>query len=326
MAGHQRARWSARREGANVLPSLDLNLVVVLHALLEEKNVTRAGERVGLSQPGTSSALARLRRHFDDPLLERIGNHYVLTPLAQGLAEQVSRTLDDLQGLLAARTRFDPATTDRRYVLSCSDSVLAVLGPRVVAAVARVAPHALLDFRSLPAHLVTDPLELLQEVDLLLVPRGLFSLPDVSCSELYRDRWICATSVANTAVGDRLSLEDATRARWVMPFHELVMSSPADAALSALGIDRHCAVRVEGFTVLDRLVTGTDLLVLLHERVAGDLDARGLRAIELPVELPAIVEAAWSHPSRRLDPGHRWLRDLVVTEARALDRSATTGG
>ncbi len=294
------------------LPSLDLNLVVVLHALLEERNVTRAGERVGLSQPGTSAALARLRRHFDDQLLERVGGSYVLTPLAQALQGQLGETLERLQRVLAAQPRFDPASTDRRFVVACSDSVLAVLGPPLVAAVTREAPSASLDVRSLDARVTTDPLALLRDVDLLVVPRGLFALPDVPAVELYRDRWVCATWRGNTSVGDRLSLEDVSRARWVMPFQQLLMSSPADAALAALGVDRHCAVRVESFSVLDRLVVGTDLLVLFHERLAGELTARDLRVVELPVQLPPITETAWSHPSRRLDPGHRWLVEVVT--------------
>ena len=306
------------------LPSLDLNLVVVLHALLEERNVTRAGERVGLSQPGTSAALARLRRHFDDPLLERAGGSYTLTPLAQALQGQLGETLEQLQRVVAAQPRFDPATSDRRFVVSCSDSVLAVLGPRLVAAATRDAPRASLDFRSLDARVTTDPMTLLRDVDLLVVPRGLFALPDVPSAELYRDRWVCATWRGSSVVGDRLSLEDVGRARWVMPFQELLMASPADAALATLGVDRHCAVRVESFSVLDRLVVGTDLLVLFHERLAGELAAHDLRVVELPVALPPITETVWWHPSRQLDPGHRWLLDVVTEVSAALDQPATS--
>ncbi len=70
--------------------------------------------------------------------------------------------------------------------------------------------------------------------------------------------------------------------------------------------------------MLDRLVVGTDLLVLFHERLADGLEARELRRVELPVELPPITETAWSHPSRRLDPGHRWLLDVVIAASAGL--------
>ena len=306
------------------LPSLDLNLVVVLHALLEERNVTRAGERVGLSQPGTSSALARLRRHFDDPLLERVGTVYELTPLAQALRSELGSTMEQLQRVLAAQPRFDPATTERRFTVACSDAVLTVLGPGLVAAVSRAAPHVSLDLRSLDARVATDPLAVLRDLDVLVVPRGLFSLPGVPSVELYRDRWVCATWRGNTTVGDRLTLADVGQARWVMPFQELLMASPADAALATLGVDRHCAVRVESFSVLDRLVVGTELLVLFHERLAGELTAHDLRVVELPVALPPIIETAWSHPSRQLDPGHRWLLDVLTEVSATLDQPTTS--
>ena len=308
------------------LPSLDLNLVVVLHALLEERNVTRAGERIGLSQPGTSAALARLRRHFDDPLLERIGSTYELTPLAQALRERLGGTLDQLQDLLRAQPAFDPDVADRRFVIRCSDSVLAVLGPRLVAAVSRAAPRVRLDFQALDPTFTADPLAALRDVDLLVVPRGLFSAPELPSAELYRDRWVCVTWQGNSSVGDRLENADLAGARWVMPFRSLPLASPADAALTALGIDRQCAVRVENFAVLSRLVVGTDLLVLAHGRLAGDLAVSDLRQVDLPVALPPIVETAWWHPSRQLDPGHRWLLDLVMSESAALDQPTPLPG
>ncbi|MFD7599735.1 LysR family transcriptional regulator [Streptomyces mirabilis] len=304
------------------LPSLDLNLVVVLHALLDERNVTHAGERVGLSQPATSAALARLRRHFDDPLLERVGTTYELTPLAHALQGQLGSTLEQLQDVLAAHPRFEAATAERKFVIACSDSVLAVLGPSIVGAVARVAPRVTLDFQPANRRVVTEPLALLSEVDLLIAPRGLFSLPDAPAVELYHDRWICAAWSDNTSVGDRLTFEQAAQARWVMPFHSLLMASTADAALAALGIDRRCAVEAQSFALLDRLVVGTELLVLTHGRFAGDLAERGLREVMLPVELPPFVELAWSHPSRQLDPAHRWLVDVVTSQARCVDQAA----
>ncbi|GLZ12016.1 LysR family transcriptional regulator [Actinomadura sp. NBRC 104425] len=300
------------------LPSLDLNLIVVLHALLEERNVTRAGERLGMSQPGTSAALGRLRRHFNDPLLQREGGQYVLTPLAQGLYDQLGRMLDDLQRLLDAQPRFDAAAAERRFVVQCSDAVLSVLGPRLVAAVARAAPGVSLDFRGIDQAVVNDPLTTLRDIDVLIAPRGLFSVPEALSAELYSDRWICVTWRGNHSVADRLTREDAARARWVMPFRQPLMASPADAGLAALGIDRHCAVRVENFAVLGRLVVGTDLLVLCHERLIRRHPDHQLRDLDLPSALPPFTETAWWHPVRQLDPGHRWFIDLLIEQGRAL--------
>ncbi|WP_216907387.1 LysR family transcriptional regulator [Nocardia noduli] len=302
------------------LPSLDLNLVVVLHALLEERNVTRAGQRVGLSQPGTSAALARLRRHFHDPLLDRVGTRYELTPLAQGLYDQLGETLDHLQRVLKAQPQFDPGTTGRRFVVRCSDAVLTVLAPLIVAEVAQAAPDVVLDFRTIDHTSVTDPVRSLSEIDILIAPRGLFSVPEMSSVELYEDRWLCATWTGNTQVGEALTIDEVRRARWVMPYQEVLMASPADAALAALGVDRHCAVRVENFTILGQLVVGTNLLVLLHERLASRYTNTELRRVELPQELAPVTEVAWWHPSRRLDPGHRWFIELIQRAASTVAR------
>jgi DNA-binding transcriptional LysR family regulator len=301
------------------LPSLDLNLIVVLHALLEERNVTRAGERVGLSQPGTSSALARLRRHFNDPLLERTGGHYHLTPLAESLRTELEQTVEHLRGLLAARPHFDPAGADRTFVIRCSDSVLACLGPRLVARFAAAAPHARLDFRAISDAVVNDPLPVLRECDLLIAPRGLLTGDDLVSEDLYTDEWICVTRQDNDTFGEHLTMDQARQARWIMPFRGIPVSSPADAALTALGIDRRCSVRVESFALLGRLVTETSLLALMHARlVSHDLHTLGLRTVTLPVPLPPVTEAAWWHPGKRLDPGHRWLLELLREEAAAL--------
>ena len=107
-------------------------------------------------------------------------------------------------------------------------------------------------------------------------------------------------------------MEQARQARWIMPFRAVRVNSPADAALSILGIDRHCTVRVESFTVLGRMVAGTSLLALVHRRLLPpDLSAQGLREVILPVDLPTLTETAWWHPAKRLDPGHRWFLEIV---------------
>jgi len=293
------------------LPSLDLNLMVVLHALLEERNVTRAGERVGLSQPGTSAALARLRRHFDDPLLDRVGTTYELTPLARALQGQVADTIRRLHLVLTARPDFDPATSERQFIVRCSDSVQTLLGPALVREVTSAGPGISLDIQPLDTHFALDPTSAVRDIDVMIAPCGFFTAPELHSVELYQDHWICVTASDNDAVGDELDAEQIAEARWVVAFRELPMNSPIDTALAALGVDRRSAVKVQNLTVLHRMVADTDLLVIAHELVAGDLAAQGLRQVRLPVVLPPIIETAWSHHSHQLDPGHHWLMEQI---------------
>nr|WP_240947986.1 LysR family transcriptional regulator [Planosporangium mesophilum] len=307
------------------MPSLDLNLVVVLHALLQERNVTRAGERVGLSQPGASAALARLRRHFDDPLLERVGTIYELTPLAQALRSQVAETVANLQLVLSARPGFDPKRAEREFTIQCSDSVLYLLGPALVRAVTAAAPAVTLDLQPVDPRFLFDPPAAVRDVDVLILPRGLFtSTTEIDGADLYEDRWVCVTSQGNHAVGNTLTKAEVAAARWVVSFRRPPLTSPIDAALAALGIDRRSTVKIQSLTMLHRMVAGTDLLVLAHEMVVGDLTAQGLRRVELPVVLPSIREAAWSHPSHRLDPGHRWLLAMIRQASLEVRRPSTS--
>jgi DNA-binding transcriptional LysR family regulator len=303
-------------EGTLELPTLDLNLIVVLHALLQERNVTRAGERVGLSQPATSAALARLRRHFDNQLLERVGSHYELTPLAQGLQAELGETVERLTRLLTAQPHFDPATTTRRFTVQCSDSVLTVLGAPLVAALHAAAPGAGLDFRPVGRSMLSDPLVALDDIDVLVMARGLLS--DLPNQDLYTDHWVCVAWQDNATVPDSLTAQDVRERPWVVPYGPSPQASPADAHLAALGLERRGIVTVQSFTALCRLVVGSDLLALVHERDLHATQSVPLRRVGLPTKMPALSQAAWWHPRRQLDPGHRWLLGLLADTAAAL--------
>ena len=115
--GHHRRRY----RGPVNLASLDLNLLVSLDALLQERSVTRAATRMGLSQPALSASLARLRRHFGDELLTRVGNEYRLTPLAVQLKELSRLALSGVERVFDAQTEFDPASSRREFSLLVSD-------------------------------------------------------------------------------------------------------------------------------------------------------------------------------------------------------------
>jgi LysR family nod box-dependent transcriptional activator len=128
---------------------LDLNLLVALDVLLQERSITRAGERLGLSQPATSGALARLRDYFNDPLLVPVGRQMMLTPLAHSLVEPVSQVLQQVQATVATRARFDPAKSDRRFSIMASDYVFTVFFPAVLQRVEREAPGVTLQLRQL---------------------------------------------------------------------------------------------------------------------------------------------------------------------------------
>lgn len=152
--------------------AIDLNLMVSLDALLQERSVTRAAQRLGLSQPTLSAALARLRRHFDDQLLTRAGNSYELTPLAERLVEQTGQALSASDRVFQTRPDFDPAHSEHEFILVVADCSLPVFG-RVLADLLSVqAPKVRIDFQHSTNHIVQGAAEYLRTVDAIVVPQG----------------------------------------------------------------------------------------------------------------------------------------------------------
>jgi DNA-binding transcriptional LysR family regulator len=182
----------------------------------------------------------------DDPLLERVGGHYELTPVAQALRAELGDVVERLSRLLAAHPRFDPASSTRRFTVHCSDSVLTVLGPRLVAALHAAAPGAGVDFRPVDPAVLHDPLTVLGDIDVLIMARGL--LTDLPNHDVYTNRWVCVACADNKVTADVLTDDDVQAACWVVPHTPSPMASPADAHLAALGLHRHSAVTVQSFT------------------------------------------------------------------------------
>ncbi|XVQ07403.1 LysR family transcriptional regulator [Spirillospora sp. CA-255316] len=216
------------------LASLDLNLVVALRALLEERNVTRAGRRVGLSQPAMSGALARLRRHFDDD----VGGHYELTALGQVLLDRTSTVCDQLERLFTSQADFDPATESREFTLGVSDYSVAVFGAELTRILDRETPRIRVRFVQIPAGITEMTGAVLSTLDGVVMPHGIIS--DFPATELYEDGWVFLVAEDNPEVGDRLSRDDLARLPWVTYLR--AYDSPAVHQLGMLGIEPRVSV------------------------------------------------------------------------------------
>ncbi|CAL9556639.1 Nodulation protein D 2 [Streptomyces sp. enrichment culture] len=301
------------------LASLDLNLVVALRALLEERNVTRAGQRVGLSQPAMSAALARLRRHFDDDLLARVGGHYELTALGQVLLDRTSTACDLLERLFASQADFDPAKESREFRLLASDYAVCVFGAELARTVHEEAPGIRLRFTQTPPTVADDTAALLSATDGLLMPHGVIS--GFPATDLYEDRWVFLVADGHPTVGDRLTRRDVAELPWVT--YQRTYDAPAVRQLGMLGIEPRVEVSVDSFQLLPHLVAGTRRIALVQARLARLLaPVAAVRAVEPPYEAVPLREALWWHPVHTHDAAHRWLRE---TAARVGERLAGTG-
>lgn len=291
------------------LSRLDLNLVVALRALLEERNVTRAGQRVGLSQPAMSAALSRLRRHFDDDLLARVGGHYELTALGQVLLDRASTAYDLLERLFASQADFDPAKESREFKLVASDYAVAVFGVELARVVHQEAPGIRLRFAQTPPSVVDATDTLLSTTDGLLMPHGVIS--DFPATDLYQDRWVFLVAEDHPSVDDRLTREDLARLPWVT--YQRTYDAPAVRQLGMLGIEPRVEVSVDSFQIMPLLVSGTRRIALLQARLARLLaPLAAVRVVEPPYEAVPLREALWWHPVHTHDAAHIWLRETAA--------------
>ena len=298
--------------------SIDFNLLIALSALLEERNLTRAGEKTNMSQPAMSSALARLLRHFDDELLVRDGRRYELTPFAERLLPDVRDALRQVERTLEARTEFDPATSTRTFSLVMSDYAVTVLVDPLLRRARELAPGVGLTVNPIPGDMEESDRSLLQH-DLMIAPRG-FTFPGES-EEIFRDRFVCLIDPGNPWLADgALSLASfGALPQAVATFGQREMLNQAEQSLVTLGLPRHVQVTTEGWLPLPFVVAGTDLVAVVPERrarrVAG---TAGARIVEPPFGTIELIEAVWWHPTRGGDHALRWLRSIVAEVAARL--------
>jgi DNA-binding transcriptional LysR family regulator len=293
------------------LARLDLNLLVSLDALLQQRSVTRAAAQMGLSQPALSASLARLRRHFDDELLTRVGNDYRLTPLALQLRDLVRLALSGAERVFTAQPDFDPGSSTREFTLLVSDYIVVVLGDTLAALLAEEAPHARLRLTPHSPAIVERAEQELLGGQVMMLPHGF--LTDVSHRDLYQDEWVCVVSADNPVADDGLTVEHLRTLPWVATYHGQTASTPAARQLRMLGIEPRVQVVTENFITVPTLVAGSNRIALLQRRLVDLLPlSSGIRALACPVELGPLVEAMWWHPGSDDDPEHRYLRDVIV--------------
>ena len=302
------------------LTGVDLNLLVAFDALLDERSVTRAAARLSLSQPGMSNALARLRKLFGDPLLVRDGAVLVPTPRAEALSQPVRDALGIIRDALSERTGFDPARDRATWTVSCSDySLLMLIGP-LVRRLAATAPGVTI--RVLPR--APDPVRLLRDgtADLVIEPAEIMPDAQLAGERLFADRWLCCVWAGNTAVGERVTVEEYLRLGHLV--YSMGRGQPAaivDQHLERSGVPRRIEFTVESFLLAPFLLEGTDLVTVVPERAVPHLRRTAdIRLIEPPVALPAITETLWWHPRHTASPAHQWIRGRITEIAAELDQ------
>lgn len=311
---------------------LDLNLLVVLDALLTEQNTTRAGELVFLGQSATSAALARLREFFGDPLLVRSGQKMVLTPLAQELVEPVRSVLRQTESIANYNLRFDAKTSNRVFKLNMSDYVATSILPTLLKRTRKLAPHVKIEWRhytgsaqgvtsSPPGTELRSYLEQ-GDVDFLVVLKDFLS-PLHPSEELFRDHYVGVVWSGNRFVKKQLSIDQFFRMS-----HVVVRLGPhqththEEIAIHQSGRERRIELVMSNFSLVPNVLIGTDLIAVMHGQLARFYQKfMPLKLLQLPFQMPFINMHLQWHRYHDHDPGTLWFRDFVKQAAKDVFRS-----
>ncbi|HTZ81299.1 MAG TPA: LysR family transcriptional regulator [Stellaceae bacterium] len=296
------------------LRAVDLNLLVALDALLAERHVTRAAERVGLSQPAMSNALGRLRHLFADEILVRTATGMQPTPRARALAGATRQLLRQVEHLLEPDAGYDPSESERRFSIRMSDLLGLLLLPGLLERLRTQAPRVGLDVLHLPPARTVDALEA-DEID-LAVSTGLEHGGSIRAEPLFADRMVCLMRSAHPLARGRLSLEAFLAQR-----HLRVAQSPtdqrfADDVLGRLERKRDIALNLPHWLLVPHVLRRTDLVAVMPGRLAEAIAGRSLVAREFPFAPDRFHWTLYWHRRYDGNAASEWLRREIRAAAK----------
>jgi DNA-binding transcriptional LysR family regulator len=298
---------------------VDLNLLRVFNAIIEERSLTRAGLRLALSQPAVSYSLGRLRTLFDDPLFIRTRVGMQPTPIALELAAIVARALDTVREALRYAERFDPGVSTRTFRLSLSDAGELAFLPPICEALRRLAPRVRLRIEPTPVEAIEEALRV-SRLDF-----AIGNLPELTARTrhqlLFDETYVCMTRKRRGLPrGAQIGLAAFAEALHVQILSVEHSHHALEDAFRSHGIGRNTLLELPHFVALPSVLGVTDYFATLPRRLAQIFNRDGrFRIYELPVQLPgASVTMHW-HENFDGDEGNVWLRELMIKMVRTFD-------
>lgn len=304
-----------------LLSRLDLNLLVALDALLTERSVTRAAERLHLSQPALSASLARLRTHFDDQILARRGNSYELTPFALRIAEHTATALESARRVFESQATWSPSQSSREFSVYGSDYAFATIGTVVARLASERTEGVRFRFLLHNQTVVEDAPNRLRSTDAMILPHGFIT--EMPYVDLWHDDWHAVVDRSNVGVGDELTMTDLASLPFVLTYASRSAFTSAARQIQQLGIEPKVEVVVESFLSVPYFVLGSDRVGLIQGALVPlARSIGGLRIVRLPFAATPLTNALWWHPVHSSDPEHAWMRALFAEAGRIVDETA----
>jgi DNA-binding transcriptional LysR family regulator len=292
------------------VPAFDLNLLKAFEALMDERAVTRAGQRIGLSQPAMSHALLRLRHVFRDELFVRTPGGMEPTPRAIELAPEIGAALEHVRKALNQVSPFDPATTERTFTAGVAEYIEIALIEKLTEAFEGRAPRA--DLRFVPATKATFVRQLDEGVIDVAVGHLKDVAPHLEVRPLFADRLVLVARADHPTLQRRLDLETYLRLTHALVSPTGEKSGAVDRELATKGLSRRVGLVVATYLALPLALRRSDLVAAVPSRTATRLASMaGLKMHDLPFEHATEADLVW-HRRDDGDRGHRWFRELLA--------------
>lgn len=306
------------------LRRFDLNLLVVLDALMRERNVSRAAESLFIGQSAMSHALNRLRDLLDDPILVRTADGMKPTPRALEIIGPVREALKEIARAISPPERFDPSRSTHRFVIAASDYIEYLIIPPLMERVYRDAPgidfHIIKPEQALPVQDLEDG-----TVDIALGFTRDMDAPKRFRSELlFEDERVCVVRKDHPEIKRKLSLEQYLRLEHIRVSPLGQKTGIIDEWLAGHGLKRRIALIVPHFLYAPSIVATTDMILAPPLRIAKQFTRISpLKILAMPIDVPHYqISMVWS-PVHDKDPGHYWLRDQVRIIARSISEKSS---
>lgn len=293
----------------------DLNLLVILDALLAERSVVGAARRLRLRASAMSRALARLRKTTGDPLLVRATRGLVPTPRALELRERVALIVQDAEAVLRPAEVPDLNKLARTFNLRCYEGFAENFGPNLVDRAAKEAPDVRLNFIHTPESKGASIRD--TEVDLETGVVANATAFQLRKQTMFRDRFIGVVRMGHPLIRGEITASQYALVRHILVSRPGIDRVPIDIALASAGMKREIAAIVAGFSTALSLARASDLITAVPQRMTVDL-RDGMHSFQLPFQVPEIAVSMLWDPGLDADPAHQWLRGLVLDTCRVM--------
>lgn len=299
--------------------TVDFELLRAFCVLMRERSVSRAAERLELSQPAMSHALSRLRELFHDPLLLRSRGGMTPTGRAVEIEPHIRSILREIDAVVAAPEQFDPQKSKRTFVVTATEYSEFVLLPHLMARIRTQAPNVRIEIRAPDQNRMLDWLEA-GEVDLRIgwVRNATASLRSRA---LFQDSLVCIARRDHPEVGDALSYAQFLRLPHVRPqvIGRTTTGQVVDEAVAARGGKIWIGLALQNYLTIPHVVANSDFIATLPRRLVQAFPPQlSIKILEAPIRLPRMRYAAFWHDRSHADAGHQWLRRAVAETAKQL--------